>query len=212
MQRIGIIAILALLSGSIPCAAVADDEGDSFAAFSLGSARAKASGFGVKNLRTENRFSNCAPRPDDQGCEAASSLRGTFLGFELGGSAKKRPLDRYQFMVDFLFLPDQSYAAGLWYTQIFLDANCAYLPIRTKYAELKVIGGMGAAITSFNANSKHYSYSPHMQFHTGIGVELYVTKHIFVRPQFDFRYIVDFTDQFGSNTAAGSMIWVGYRK
>ncbi|MEI9971972.1 MAG: hypothetical protein WDO73_07875 [Ignavibacteriota bacterium] len=37
-----------------------------------------------------------------------------------------------------------------------------------------------------------------------------MTDHIFVRPQFDYHYVPSFTDQFGSNSAVGGMVWVGY--
>ena len=44
----------------------------------------------------------------------------------------------------------------------------------------------------------------------GVGVQLYLTDHIFVRPEFDYHYVPDFTNQFGSNSVPEAMLWVGY--
>jgi hypothetical protein len=41
-------------------------------------------------------------------------------------------------------------------------------------------------------------------------VQIYVAKHLFVRPQFDFREVPGFTNQFGTDHALGGTVWVGY--
>jgi hypothetical protein len=46
--------------------------------------------------------------------------------------------------------------------------------------------------------------------HAGLGVQLYVTEHVFIRPQFDLHYVPNFTNQFGSTMAPSAMIWLGY--
>jgi hypothetical protein len=46
--------------------------------------------------------------------------------------------------------------------------------------------------------------------HVGVGVELFVTEHIFLRPEFDYHYIPNFTQQFGSNSVPQAMVWLGY--
>jgi hypothetical protein len=43
-----------------------------------------------------------------------------------------------------------------------------------------------------------------------VGLQIFLTEHIFVRPQFDLHYVPNFTDQFGSNTVPAGMVWVGY--
>jgi hypothetical protein len=43
---------------------------------------------------------------------------------------------------------------------------------------------------------KKYSSSNHLPFHAGIGIEFNVPKNLFIRPQFDFRSITNFSDQF----------------
>jgi hypothetical protein len=52
--------------------------------------------------------------------------------------------------------------------------------------------------------------SGHFQVHVGVGVQLYVTEHIFIRPQFDLHYVPGFTQQFGSNLVPAGMVWLGY--
>jgi hypothetical protein len=49
----------------------------------------------------------------------------------------------------------------------------------------------------------------HFQVHGGVGVEIYLTDHIFVRPQFDVHYVRNLT-QFGSNLVKTEMVWLGY--
>jgi opacity protein-like surface antigen len=52
--------------------------------------------------------------------------------------------------------------------------------------------------------------SSHFQVHVGAGVQFYVKEHIFVRPQFDFRQVSGFTNQFRSDQVIGGTVWVGY--
>jgi hypothetical protein len=52
--------------------------------------------------------------------------------------------------------------------------------------------------------------SNHFQVHTGVGVQIYLKEHLFVRPQFDLHYVPNFTDQWGSNVAPGFTVWLGY--
>jgi hypothetical protein len=44
----------------------------------------------------------------------------------------------------------------------------------------------------------------------GVGVQLYLTDHIFVRPEFDYHYVPGLTNQFGSNSVPEALLWVGY--
>jgi hypothetical protein len=45
--------------------------------------------------------------------------------------------------------------------------------------------------------------------HGGVGVQIYVTDHIFIRPQFDVHYVNNFS-QFGRNLVTQEMVWIGY--
>jgi outer membrane protein W len=101
------------------------------------------------------------------------------------------------------------------------DFNGIYQPVNTKRAALKLEGGIGGANLKFyesgssssvlgNQNSSQYLASTnHFQVHGGVGVEIYLTDHIFVRPQFDVHYVRNLT-QFGSNLVKTEMVWLGY--
>jgi hypothetical protein len=101
------------------------------------------------------------------------------------------------------------------------DFNGIYQPVSTKRAVLKLEGGIGGANLKFyesgssssvlgNQNSSQYLASTnHFQVHGGVGVEIYLTDHIFVRPQFDVHYVRNLT-QFGSNLVKTEMVWLGY--
>jgi hypothetical protein len=52
--------------------------------------------------------------------------------------------------------------------------------------------------------------SSHFQVHVGAGVQIYVTQHIFIRPQLDFRQVPSLTHQFGTNRVVGGIVWLGY--
>jgi hypothetical protein len=45
--------------------------------------------------------------------------------------------------------------------------------------------------------------------HGGVGVEIYITDHIFVRPQFDVHYVRNLS-QFGSSVVTSETVWLGY--
>src|ERR1035438_6037651 len=96
-----------------------------------------------------------------------------------------------------------------------------FQPISTKKVALKLEGGVGAANLKFyeagssssvlgNQNSSQYIQSAnHLNVHGGVGVEIFVTDHIFIRPQFDIHYVPNLT-QFGSKIVTSEMVWIGY--
>jgi len=88
---------------------------------------------------------------------------------------------------------------------------------------VRLQGGIGFARTgfSFNANScvgsvvctnetEPVGTANHFQVHFAAGVQIFVTEHIFVRPEFDFHYVPGLDNQFGSNAVPAGMVWVGY--
>jgi outer membrane protein W len=101
------------------------------------------------------------------------------------------------------------------------DINGIYQPVSTKKVALKLAGGIGGANLKFyesgssssvlgSQNSSQYlSSTNHFQVHGGVGVEIYLTEHIFIRPQFDVHYVRNLT-QFGSNLVTSETVWLGY--
>jgi len=57
--------------------------------------------------------------------------------------------------------------------------------------------------------SQYAGSSNHFSVHGGVGVQIYVTDHVFIRPQFDVHYVTNFS-QFGRNIVTSEMVWIGY--
>jgi hypothetical protein len=109
------------------------------------------------------------------------------------------------------------------YRQHFIDINGIYAPINNKKVVLKIMPGIGDAKTGISVNESacvtatacQSQRQPgvstrHFDIHMGVGVQIFVTDHIFIRPQFDYHYVPNLTDEFGSNSVFGGMVWLGY--
>ena len=105
----------------------------------------------------------------------------------------------------------------------FYDVNAILQPVAQKRVAVQLQGGIGGTNVKFyenfsssgtvlgSTNSSQYAGSAnHFQVHGGFGVQLYVTDHIFIRPEFDVHYVPNLTDQFGSNFVPAGMVWLGY--
>lgn len=186
----------------------------------FGSFHDKASGAGIDNLNSPtNAFGSCIPNTGDPNCQATPSLGGFFLGF--GGDLMLKK--HYGVGGEWVLTPAKQDYGPLSYRQHFIDINGIYAPIVQKKVVVKLMGGIGDAKTGFSFTSsgcvgtavctsqtQPVGSSNHFQIHAGAGVEIFLTDHIFVRPQFDLHYVPSFTDQFGSNVAVGGMVWLGY--
>jgi len=185
----------------------------------FGSAHDSASGAGLDGPASFNAFGSCTPGSADAFCEATPGLNGFFLGVgadimlfkHLGAGA------------DFTVQPTRGNYGPLQSRQSFFDADAIYAPIANKRVDLRLLGGIGAARTSFSITQSgcigtavcSTSVEPignatHFDVHAGVGVQIYLTKHIFVRPQFDMHYVPNLTQQFGSNFVPEGTIWLGY--
>jgi hypothetical protein len=104
----------------------------------------------------------------------------------------------------------------------FYDFNGIYQPVKSKRAALDISGGVGGAniklyenassSTSLLGNQSQSQFAGsfnHFQVHGGVGVQIYVTDHFFIRPQFDIHYVPNLT-QWGSKVVTQEMVWVGY--
>jgi len=101
------------------------------------------------------------------------------------------------------------------------DFNGIYEPVNTKKVTLKIEGGIGGANLKFyeagssssvlgSQNESQYIQSAnHFNVHGGVGVEIFLTDHIFIRPQFDVHYVPNLS-QFGSKVVLTGMAWIGY--
>ena len=160
-------------------------------------------------------------------CVATPSLGGFFMGFGGDVIAWKN----FGFGAEVSFQPAKSqfiyfpaYAAPLDYRQTFYDFNGVYEPVHSKRVSLQLQAGVGGAKTGISITSSScvgsacvnqvepVVSSNHFQIHGGVGLSLFVTEHIFIRPQFDIHYVPNLTTQpgFGSNLVTAGMVWVGY--
>ncbi len=104
----------------------------------------------------------------------------------------------------------------------FYDFNGIFQPINEKKVAVQLIGGIGGANAKLYENQSSSSSvlgnsnvtqlagsANHFQVHGGVGVQFYLTDHIFLRPEFDVRYVTNFT-QYGRNVVTQEMVWLGY--
>ena len=165
-------------------------------------------------------------------CSTTADLNNFMLGvganlmlwnhFGVGGQINIQPARK-----DYLVF--QQASAGQTFNDVlqsrvsFYDFNGIFQPVATKKASLQLIGGIGAANVKFyehvsgsqpilgNTNQTQYLQSSnHFQVHGGAGVQIYLTDHVFIRPEFDIRYVNNFTQQFGRNLVTQEMVWIGY--
>jgi outer membrane protein with beta-barrel domain len=146
------------------------------------------------------------------------SLNGFFLGFGgnlmlykhlgFGAQVKMQP-----------YRPDY---AGLKSRTTFYDFNAIYQPFASSRASMQLQGGIGGtnmrfylADTGCNGFTGCRSYtqfvdsSNHFQVHGGVGVQVFLTDRVFIRPQLDVHYVHNFF-QFGTDFVPSAMVWVGY--
>jgi hypothetical protein len=178
----------------------------------FGTVHDKAAGAGID----ANTGNACATGTT---CVLTPSLSGFFMGF--GGNIMLTK--RFGFGGEAVLQPAKQDYSVLQSRQTFYDVNGIFAPVNQKKVVLRLEGGIGGATTRYyvtqsscvgtavcQSQTQTYGSSSHFQVHTGVGVQLFVTEHIFIRPQFDLHYVPNFTNQYGSNLAPSGMIWIGY--
>ena len=111
----------------------------------------------------------------------------------------------------------------LLFRQAFYDVNAVFAPVNTKRVSVHLEGGIGDAHTGFGINEsgcvgvavcstaiQPIGSSNHFDLHVGVGIAVYVTEHVFVKPEFDLHYATGLTNLFNSNLVPAGMVWVGY--
>jgi hypothetical protein len=185
----------------------------------LGSNYVKSNGFGISTADS-TFLEQCAPS-QDANCSANPNLGSVFLGF--GGEAMLN--SRYGINAEVSFQPVKQDFGPLRSKQIFYDFNAIYSPVSQKRVGLKLLGGFGGSRTSFSykdtscaggtvaCSSTVYSIgkSNHFQLHAGVGVDIMLKGSLMMRPQFDLRYVPNFSDQYGRDIVTGGMVWIGFR-
>ena len=186
----------------------------------FGTARVGSNGSGLDNANSlTNPFGSCSPTSGDTFCQANPGLGGFFLG--LGGDVMIQK--HLGFGAEVNLQPSRSDYGPLQYRQTFYDFNGIYAPINEKRVQLQLQAGIGGASTNFAVSqsacvgtavcsnvSQTVGNSTHFQLHAGIGLQLFLSQHLFIRPQFDLHYVPGLTDQFGSNAVPEGTVWLGY--
>lgn len=185
----------------------------------FGSAWDSANSGGIDNAASPNAFGSCTPNSGDPYCQSLPKLNGFFLG--LGGDLMFFKHLGMGFEAN--FQPSRETYGPLESRQTFYDVNAIYAPIATKRASLFLDGGVGGARTSFaltesgcvgtavcSTSTLPVGAANHFQVHVGVGVQLFLTDHIFLKPEFDYHYVPGLTNQFGSNSVPEALIWLGY--
>ncbi len=185
----------------------------------FGTARVGSNGSGIDNASSSNAFGSCVPSSGDTFCQKTTGLGGFFLS--LGGDVMLRK--HFGIGAEVNLQPAKNDYGPLQYRQTFYDFNGIYAPINEKRVTLQLQGGTGVARTGFSflqdscvgtavcsSVSQPVGNSNHFQVHTGVGVQFFLTQHLFIRPQFDLHYVPNLTQQFGSNAVPEGTIWVGY--
>jgi len=144
-------------------------------------------------------------------------------GFFMGIGGDVMATKRFGIGGEVAFQPSRPNYGPLQYRETFYDFNAIYAPVNQKKVMLKLQGGIGGARTSFaltqtgcvgtavcTSQTQPVGNSSHFQIHVGVGVEIFVTEHLFIRPGFDFHYVPSLTNQFGSNAVPGALVWIGY--
>jgi hypothetical protein len=168
----------------------------------------------------------------DATCSSTPALSGFMLGFSgdlmlwkhfgVGAEVNFQPTKQ-----NYLVLQQQIVAAGqpgytLQSRVTFYDFNGIYQPVKSKRAALKLEGGVGGAnikfyeaststtsLTGTQNFSQYFGSSNHFSVHAGAGVQIYITEHAFLRPQFDIHYVTNM-NQFGRNIVTEETVWLGY--
>jgi hypothetical protein len=164
-------------------------------------------------------YTSASLDPTPSTCLSNGKLGGFFLG--IGGDVMLHK--SFGIGAEVNVQPGKSNYGPLQYRESFYDFNGIFAPVNTKRVTLELQGGIGAARTSFSINEsgcvgtavctsevEPVGNSTHFQVHVGAGVSLFVTDHIFIRPQFDFHYVPGLTNQFNSNAVPEATVWVGY--
>jgi hypothetical protein len=185
----------------------------------VGTAWDDASGAGIYNGTSAYAYSACTPASGDVSCLATPKLTGANLGF--GGAVMFNK--HFGAGMEYLFQPARRDYGPFEYRQAFYDFNGIYEPVSNKHYALQLSGGIGRAHTGFSytssgcvagvvcsSSTQSVGSSNHFATHVGVGLQIYLTQHIFVRPQFDWRYVPNLTQQFNSNSVPAATLWVGY--
>ena len=170
--------------------------------------------------------------PTGSGCASTPSLSTFMLGFGgdlmlwkkfgVGAEVNVQPSKQNYVVLSPANLSQGQGQINLQSRVTLYDFNGIYQPVKTKRVGLKLEGGVGGANIKFYESgsqttaltgsqnfSQYFGSSNHFQVHGGVGVQIYLTEHVFIRPQFDIHYVHNLF-QFGRDAVTEETVWLGY--
>jgi hypothetical protein len=143
--------------------------------------------------------------------------------FGVGGEVNFEPGKK-----DYVILTQQGGAGAGSFTEklqsriTLYDFNGIFQPVKSKMASVKISGGIGGANVKFYDSgsstsgllgtqnfSQYFASSNHFQVHGGLGVQIYVKEHFFIRPEVNVHYVHNL-NQFGRDSVLRYTVWLGY--
>jgi hypothetical protein len=112
--------------------------------------------------------------------------------------------------------------AGAGIRPIFYDFNGIFTPtLGSSRVMAEIQGGLGGVNVRFYGGtqfcdpytgrcSDFAGSSNHFQLHAGFGIRFYVKEHLFVRPQFDYRWVHALSDLFKNDSVTAYGVAVGF--
>ena len=102
---------------------------------------------------------------------------------------------------------------------IFYDVNAIYAPPLGKYAQLELVGGIGALSTRFYTQTfmcdpfffscVNYFSTNHFMADVGAGLRVYLSRGVFLRPEFR-EYFINDNVEFSSGHATRAGVTLGF--
>ena len=209
------VPLLVLLMMCLPLA-----QAQSQVDFNVGFGWAHAKSLGLVDTSTLNPCSNLA----GESCASTPDLSNFMLGFGgnlllwkhfgIGVDVAIQPAKQDYIVLD----PNDKLQSRV----TLYDFDAIYAQYSTKKVQVQLKGGIGGANTKFYVNSSSSSTvlgnqnftqyagsANHFALNGGLGIQLYLSDHVFVRPEVSYHYVHNF-QQFGSNSVVQAMIWLGY--
>jgi hypothetical protein len=226
-----IFRYLPLLLASASCIPFAAAQSTFDFNMGFGAVQDKAATSGLDVNPVSGIFFSCAFSTDPT-CIKTSSLSGFVLGFGgnlmlwkhfgVGANVSIQPGQQTYAVFQQQVVSTQTPGVSVKSRMTFYDFDGIVEPVKSKKAALQFIGGIGGANLKFyeaesstdalagSSNiSQYFESANHFQIHGGAGVQIYLTDHFFVRPEFDVHYVNNL-NQFGSKIVTQEMVWVGY--
>lgn len=171
-------------------------------------------GMGTARDASSNQLIDLSGSGNPQLTPAMGGVFGT-----LGGGATIKPSLGFGGEVSFRFR--QGDYAGFGYRPIFYDFNGIFTPtLGTKRVMPEFQAGLGGVNLRFYGGSQFCDQftgrcsnfagsSNHFQLHVSAGLRFYVKEHVFLRPQFDYRWVPNLNNEFKNNSILAYTIAIG---